>query len=62
MLFVMHEYDKPRHSVELLGREFMVLGKLISMLGVCMECMALLPEASALAPALLDMLKFSRDI
>jgi len=61
MLPVMHGYDKRRHGVDLLGRDFVVLGKLISMLGVCMECMALHPEASALAPALLDMLN-SREI
>lgn len=61
MLPVMHGYDKRRHGVDLLGRDFVVLGKLIYMLGVCMECMSLHPEASALAPALLDMLS-SREI
>lgn len=61
MLPVMHGYDKRRHGVDFLGRDFVVLGRLIYMLGVCMECMALHPEASALAPALLDMLN-SREI
>eukprot|EP01018_Ginkgo_biloba_P023895 Gb_35463 [translate_table: standard] len=61
MLPVMHGYDKRRHGVDLLGRDFIVLGKLIYMLGVCMESAALHPEASALAPALLDMLS-TREI
>ncbi|XP_059066178.1 uncharacterized protein LOC131857531 [Cryptomeria japonica] len=61
MLPVMSGYDKKRHGVDLLGRDFVVLGKLIYMLGVCMECVALHPEASVLAPVLLDMLS-SREI
>jgi telomere length regulation protein len=56
MLPVMQGYDKRRHGVDLLNRDFVVLGKLIYMLGVCMKCMAMHPEASALAPALLDMI------
>ncbi|GMH01194.1 hypothetical protein Nepgr_003033 [Nepenthes gracilis] len=61
MLPAMHGFDKKRHGVDLLGRDFIVLGKLIHMLGVCMKCTALHPEASALAPHLLDMLS-SREI
>lgn len=61
MLPAMQGFDKKRHGVDLLGRDFIVLGKLIHMLGVCMKCMAMHPEASALAPALLDML-MSREI
>ncbi|XP_077253052.1 embryo defective 2423 isoform X2 [Tasmannia lanceolata] len=61
MLPVMQGYDKKRHGVDLLGRDFIVLGKLIYLLGVCMKCTAMHPEASALAPALLDMLS-SRQI
>ncbi|KAL4193587.1 hypothetical protein AMTRI_Chr06g200260 [Amborella trichopoda] len=61
MLPVMQGYDKKRHGVDLLGQDFVVLGKLIYMLGVCMRCTAMHPEASALAPALLDMLS-SREV
>ncbi|XP_058102126.1 uncharacterized protein LOC131246227 [Magnolia sinica] len=61
MLPAMQGFDKKRHGVDLLGRDFIVLGKLIYMLGVCMKSVAMHPEASALAPALLDMLS-SRDI
>ncbi|XP_074320411.1 uncharacterized protein LOC141657166 [Silene latifolia] len=56
MLPAMQGFDKKSHGVDLLGRDFIVLGKLIYMLGVCMRCTALHPEASALAPPLLDML------
>ncbi|KAK6148152.1 hypothetical protein DH2020_019064 [Rehmannia glutinosa] len=61
MLPAMREYDKKRHGVDLLGRDFIVLGKLIYMLGVCMKCAAMHPEASVLASPLLDMLR-SREI
>ncbi|KAK6148135.1 hypothetical protein DH2020_019047 [Rehmannia glutinosa] len=61
MLPAMREYDKKRHGVYLLGRDFIVLGKLIYMLGVCMKCAAMHPEASVLASPLLDMLR-SREI
>ncbi|KAJ3696918.1 hypothetical protein LUZ61_000623 [Rhynchospora tenuis] len=61
MLPAMQGFDKKRHGVDLLNRDFVVLGKLIYMLGVCMKCMAMHPEASALAPALLDMIR-SRDV
>ncbi|KAH9603580.1 hypothetical protein KSS87_010691 [Heliosperma pusillum] len=56
MLPAMQGFDKKSHGVDLLGRDFIVLGKLIYMLGICMKCTALHPEASALAPPLLDML------
>ncbi|XP_042515891.1 telomere length regulation protein TEL2 homolog isoform X2 [Macadamia integrifolia] len=61
MLPAMQGFDKKRHGVDLLGRDFIVLGKLIYMLGVCMRCVAMHPEAMALAPALLDMLS-SREV
>ncbi|KAL6634056.1 hypothetical protein ACP70R_026727 [Stipagrostis hirtigluma subsp. patula] len=61
MLPVMQGYDKRSHGIDLLSRDFVVLGKLIYLLGVCMKCMAMHPEVSALAPALLDMIR-SRDI
>lgn len=61
MLPAMQGFDKKRHGVDLLGRDFLVLGKLIYMLGVCMKCAALHPEASALAPLLLDLLR-SREV
>uniref|UniRef100_A0A0E0CMW7 protein-serine/threonine phosphatase n=1 Tax=Oryza meridionalis TaxID=40149 RepID=A0A0E0CMW7_9ORYZ len=57
MLPVMQGYDKRSHGVDLLNRDFVVLGKLIYMLGVCMKCIAMHPEASAVAPALLDMIR-----
>ncbi|MED6108566.1 hypothetical protein PIB30_025389 [Stylosanthes scabra] len=61
MLPAMEGYDKKRHGVDLLGRDFIVLGKLIYMLGICMKSVAMHPEASVLAPSLLDMLK-SREV
>ena len=57
MLPAMEGFDQKRHGVDLLGRDFLVLGKLIYMLGTCMRCMARHPEASSLAPALLDFLR-----
>lgn len=57
MLPAMQGFDKKRHGVDLLGRDFIVLGKLIYMLGVCMKCSSMHPEASALATPLLDMLQ-----
>ncbi|GLT29900.1 hypothetical protein SLA2020_047330 [Shorea laevis] len=57
MLPAMQGFDKKRHGVDLLDRDFIVLGKLIYMLGVCMKCVSMHPEASALAPPLLDMLR-----
>ncbi|KAJ0241708.1 Embryo defective 2423 [Hirschfeldia incana] len=57
MLPAMKEFDKKRHGVDLLGRDFVVLGKLVHMLGVCMQCASMHPEASALAVSLLDMLQ-----
>lgn len=57
MLPAMQGFDKKRQGVDLLNRDFIVLGKLIYMLGVCMKCMAMHPEASVLGPLLLDMLK-----
>ena len=56
MLPAMQGFDKRRHGVDLLARDFIVLGKLIYMLGVCMKCASMHPEASALASPLLDML------
>lgn len=56
MLPVMRDYDKKKQGVDFLGRDFIVLGRLICMLGVCIECVSLHPEASLLAPNLLNML------
>lgn len=56
MLPAMQGFDKKRHGVDLLRRDYIVLGKLIYMLGVCMKCTSMHPEATALAPPLLDML------
>ncbi|KAH9776638.1 Telomere reg-2 domain-containing protein [Citrus sinensis] len=61
MLPAMQGFDRKRHGVDLLGMDFIVLGKLLHMLGVCIKCASMHPEASALAPALLDMLR-SRDV
>lgn len=61
MLPAMQGFDKKRHGVDLLNRDFIVLGKLIYMLGVCMKCMTMHPEASSLAPSLLDMIR-SREV
>ncbi|XP_023732720.1 uncharacterized protein LOC111880521 [Lactuca sativa] len=61
MLPAMQGFDKKSHGVDFLGRDFIVLGKLIHMLGTCMKCSAMHPEASALALPLLDMLS-TRDI
>lgn len=57
MLPAMQGFDKKRQGVDLLNRDFIVLGKLIYMLGVCLKCAAMHPEASALASPLLDMLR-----
>lgn len=57
MLPVMQGFDKKRHGVDLLGRDFIVLGKLVYTLGVCIKCAAMHPEASVLATPLLDMLR-----
>ncbi|KAF2945688.1 hypothetical protein DAI22_02g234600 [Oryza sativa Japonica Group] len=57
MFLVMQEYDKRSHGIDFLNRDFVVRGKLIYMLGVCMKCMAMHPEASAVAPGLLDMIR-----
>ncbi|KAL1567897.1 telomere length regulation protein TEL2 [Salvia divinorum] len=61
MLPAMQGHDQKRHGVDLLGRDFIVLGKLIHTLGVCIKCAAMHPEASVLAAPLLDMLR-SREI
>ncbi|KAI3820688.1 hypothetical protein L1987_08236 [Smallanthus sonchifolius] len=61
MLPAMQGFDKKSHGVDFLGRDFIVLGKLIHMLGICMKCSAMHPEASALALPLLDMLN-TREI
>ncbi|KAH0719745.1 hypothetical protein KY284_004775 [Solanum tuberosum] len=61
MLPAMEGFDRKRHGVDLLGRDFIVLGKFIYMLGVCMKCSAMHPEASILASPLLELLR-SREI
>ncbi|VFQ62091.1 unnamed protein product [Cuscuta campestris] len=60
MLPVMQTFDKKRHGVDLLDREFIVLGKLIYMLGICIKCAAMHPEAFVLASPLLDLLRSSK--
>ena len=50
-------FDKKRHGVDLLGGDFVVLGNLIHMLGICMKCTALHPEASSLALCHLNLLR-----
>lgn len=57
MLPAMQGHDQKTHGVNLLGRDFIVLGKLIHTLGVCIKCAAMHPEASVLATPLLDMLR-----
>ncbi|KAL3748065.1 hypothetical protein ACJRO7_009310 [Eucalyptus globulus] len=61
MLPAMQGFDKKSHGVDLLGRDHIVLGKLIYMLGVCMKCTSMHPEATVLAPPLLDLLG-SREV
>jgi telomere length regulation protein len=61
MLPAMQGFDKKSQGVDFLGRDFIVLGKLIYMLGACMKCAVHHPEASVLSLPLLDMLS-SREI
>ncbi|KAL2643512.1 hypothetical protein R1flu_011099 [Riccia fluitans] len=61
MLPVMKEYDVKRHGVDLLGRDYFVLGAMLSMLAECMKCIPLQPEAALLGSSLLDLLR-SRQI
>ncbi|CAM6043737.1 unnamed protein product [Sphagnum compactum] len=56
MLPIMRDHDKKTHGVDLLGPDFIVLGKLVHTLGVFMECLLLQPEAAVLGVALLDLL------
>ncbi|KAH7441907.1 hypothetical protein KP509_03G061400 [Ceratopteris richardii] len=60
MLPVMRDYDKKQQGVDLIGRDFVVLGRLICMLGVCMECISLQPEACILGAGLVSMLSSKR--
>ncbi|GKD45603.1 hypothetical protein Tco_1270248, partial [Tanacetum coccineum] len=62
MLPAMQGLDKRSHGVDFLGRDFIVLGKLIHMLGTCMKCSAMHREAPALALPLLDMLSSSHHL
>ncbi len=57
MLPIMRDHDKKTHGVDLLGPDFIVLGKLVHTLGVFMECLLLQPEAAVLGVALLDLLR-----
>ncbi|CAM6129063.1 unnamed protein product [Calypogeia fissa] len=61
MLPVMRDYDKKKRGLDLLGRDFHVLGAVLSMLGVCVECVSMQREASILGAGLLEMLR-SREI
>lgn len=57
MLPVMRDYDKKRRGLDLLGSDFHVLGGVLSMLGVCIECLSLQREAPILGAGLLEMLR-----
>lgn len=57
MLPVMRDYDKKKHGVDLIERDFIVLGRLICMLGTCIECVSLQPEAFILSGSVLNMLR-----
>lgn len=58
MLPAMRGFDRKRHGIDLLEKDFLILGKLIHTLGICIKCTAMHPEVSALAPPLLDMLSY----
>lgn len=57
MLPVMRFYDRKSHGVDFVNRDFIVLARLLYMLGVCMEGIALQPEAPVLGTHLLDLLR-----
>ncbi|XP_024530265.1 telomere length regulation protein TEL2 homolog [Selaginella moellendorffii] len=61
MLPVMRDYDKKRSGLDIMGTDFIILARLIMMLGVCMQCLSLQPDSPALGAGLIEMLR-SRPI
>lgn len=57
MLPIMRDYDKRAHGVDFLESGFIVLGKILYTLGVCMECITAQPEALVLGANLLELLR-----
>ncbi|GAQ83388.1 protein with Telomere length regulation protein [Klebsormidium nitens] len=57
MLPLMRDFDKRSHGVDWLGREFLVLGRFLHLLGTLVECSAPSIETQPLAAALLDLLR-----
>ncbi|KAG0631011.1 hypothetical protein M758_1G220500 [Ceratodon purpureus] len=57
MLPIMRDYDKKGHGVDFLESGFIVLGKILYTLGVCMECITAQPEAVVLGANLLELLR-----
>lgn len=57
MLPIMRDYDKKAHGVDFLESGFIVLGKILYTLGVCMECIKTQPEAVVLGANLLELLR-----
>ena len=57
MLPIMRDYDKRSHGVDFLDSGFIVLGKILYTLGVCMECITAQPEAPVLGAGLLELLR-----
>ncbi|EFJ14960.1 hypothetical protein SELMODRAFT_445763 [Selaginella moellendorffii] len=61
MLPIMRDYDKKRSGLDIMGTDFIILARLIMMLGVCMQCLSLQPDAPALGAGLIEVLR-SRPI
>ena len=57
MLPIMRDYDKKAHGVDFLESGFIVLGKILYTLGVCIECITAQPEAVVLGANLLELLR-----
>lgn len=57
MLPIMRDFDMRTHGVDFLGSGFIVLGKMLYTLGVCMECIIAQPEAVVLGANLLELLR-----
>eukprot|EP00850_Spirogloea_muscicola_P006386 SM000030S11395 [mRNA] locus=s30:477741:483065:- [translate_table: standard] len=60
MLPMMREFDKRRQGVDMLGRDFVLLGRMLQVLGKCVEGVSQLPEALPLALTLLELIKTER--
>ena len=54
MLPLMRGFDVSSHGVEWVGRDFVVLGRLLRLLGTCMRCCGKGGEGAALAGPLMD--------